>query len=190
MNRRFCACVLLASLAMPGCATAPRTQVAKAKLGADVGATIERFNRSGSDLQRFFDEAYGYAVFPSVGKGAVGIGGAYGRGELFEQGQMVGFCDLSQGTIGLQLGGQAYSEIIFFEYKEALDHFKTGNFALAAQVSAVVLEAGASAEADYDRGVVVFTMPIGGLMFEASVGGQQFRFEPKRPDAVSSETGC
>jgi len=189
MNQRFCTCLLLASLAMPGCATAPGTQAAKAKLGADVGATIERFNRSGSVLQRFYDEAYGYAVFPSVGKGAIGIGGAYGRGELFEQGKMVGFCDLSQGTIGLQLGGQTYSEIIFFEYKEALDHFKTGNFALAAQASAVALKDGASTAADYDRGVVVFTMPIGGLMFEASIGGQQFTFEPKRPDPASSETG-
>ncbi len=107
------------------------------------------------------------------------MGGAYGRGELFEDGTVTGFCDLTQGTIGFQLGGQAYSELIFFENRGALLHFKSGNFAFAAQASAVAATAGASTDADYESGVIVFTMAKGGLMFEASIGGQKFSFVPK-----------
>jgi lipid-binding SYLF domain-containing protein len=125
-------------------------------------------------------------VFPTVGKGAVGVGGAYGKGVVYQQGEVVGYCDLSQGTVGLQLGGQAYREIIFFEYKEALDWFKTGNFAFSAQASAVAVNEGASADAKYDRGVAVFTMTKGGLMFEASIGGQKFGYQP----AVAVATGA
>ncbi len=130
-------------------------------------------------MQELFDDAAGYAVFPSVGKGAIGIGGAYGRGELFEYGYVTGFCDISQATIGFQLGGQAYSELIFFETANALTRFRRGNFAFAAQVSAVAATAGVSADADYEHGVIVFTMAKGGLMYEASVGGQKFSFEPR-----------
>ncbi len=130
-------------------------------------------------MQELFDDAAGYAVFPSVGKGAIGVGGAYGRGELFEYGQVTGFCDISQATIGFQLGGQAYSELIFFETANALTRFRRGNFAFAAQVSAVAATAGVSADADYESGVIVFTMTKGGLMYEASVGGQKFSFESR-----------
>ncbi len=130
-------------------------------------------------MQQLFDSASGYAVFPTVGKGAIGVGGAYGRGQLFEDGQVGGFCDLTQGTIGFQLGGQAYSELIFFETATALTRFRRGNFAFAAQASAVAATAGASADADYESGVIVFTMAKGGLMFEASVGGQKFNFESR-----------
>jgi lipid-binding SYLF domain-containing protein len=161
------------------CQTAPKTESGKAALRQEAKATIAVFKQNDPSLkENFFDKAYGWAVFPSIGKGAVGVGGAYGRGVVYEQGALVGYCDLSQGTVGLQLGGQAYREIIFFEYKEALDWFKTGNFAFAAQASAVAVTAGASTDVDYDRGVAVFTMTKGGLMFEASLGGQQFTYEP------------
>ena len=109
----------------------------------------------------------------------LGIGGAYGRGEVFDQEKVVGNCDLRHGTLGLAFGGQTYSEIIFFERKSALDRFKMGNLEFAAQASAVAVTSGASADADYENGVVVFTMSAGGLMFEASIGGQKFTYVPK-----------
>ena len=115
---------------------------------------------------------------PERREGRVRRRGGLRTGQLIEQGEPVGFCDLTQATVGAQIGGQSYSQIIFFEYEEAIDHFKTGNFAFAAQASAVAVRAGASADADYDRGVAVFTGSQGGLMAEASIGGQKFRFVP------------
>jgi lipid-binding SYLF domain-containing protein len=174
--------ILLAAIAMAtaACQTAPSTAGGKLDLEDDAAASIALFRRNDPSLKEsFFDKAYGWAVFPTVGKGAVGVGGAYGKGVLYEQGRVVGYCDLSQATVGLALGGQAYSEIIFFEYKEAMDYFKTGNFAFAAQASAVAVTAGAASNANYDRGVAVFSMTKGGLMFEASIGGQKFSYEPK-----------
>jgi lipid-binding SYLF domain-containing protein len=181
MKRSLLIPAMLTGLALVSfaCQTAPKTEGGKASLRQEAKAAAAAFKQNDPSLkENFFDKAYGWAVFPSVGKGAVGVGGAYGQGVLYEQGELVGYCDLSQGTVGLQLGGQAYREIIFFEYKEAMDHFKTGNFAFAAQASAVAVTAGASTDVDYDRGVAVFTMIKGGLMFEASLGGQQFSYEP------------
>ncbi len=144
----------------------------------DAEAAVAAFQQADPSLSRFFTSAVGYAVLPSVGKGAAGIGGAYGRGVLFEHGKPTGRTTLTQVTIGAQLGGQAYSEIVFFESEEALASFKNGRLAMAAQVSAVAAKAGASANARYARGVAVFTLAKGGLMAEASVGGQKFGFRP------------
>lgn len=139
--------------------------------------TIAAFKNADPNLSRFFNASVGYAVFPTIAKGAIGIGGAGGSGVLFENGKPTGRASLSQVTIGAQLGGQTYSEIIFFQAAPALDDFKNGTLALAAQVSAVAAKAGASDNADYQNGVAVFTAGKGGLMFEASVGGQKFSFE-------------
>jgi lipid-binding SYLF domain-containing protein len=148
-------------------------------LSEQVTTTIAVMKSQDPNLERWFDDgSYGYAVFPSVGKGAIGIGGAYGEGEVFEEGRRIGTATLSQGTIGLQLGGQAYSEVVFFRDKIALETFKLDTLELSAQASAVAIEAGASADADYEAGVAIFTMAKGGLMFEASVGGQKFKFTP------------
>jgi lipid-binding SYLF domain-containing protein len=174
-----CMVVAVAAFLVAGCATAPKTAEGKAELAAKVQTAKESAVKSDPGLQKFFDEAAGYAIFPTVGKGAIGVGGAYGRGELYEGGQVVGYCTLTQASIGLQLGGQAYTEMIFFETQAALDRFKTGNFAFAAQASAVALKSGASANAKYTGGVAVFTMGEAGLMYEASIGGQKFSYEPK-----------
>ena len=139
--------------------------------------TIETFKKTDAGIQKFFDSAVGYAVFPSVGKGAIGIGGAHGSGELLVGDSAVGKSTLTQVTVGLQLGGQSYSEIIFFEVENTIDGFKKGDFAFAAQASAVALKSGASANAAYRNGVAVFTQAKGGLMYEASIGGQKFSFE-------------
>ena len=144
----------------------------------DAQATIALFRKTDPVLSRFFERSAGWAVFPTVGKGAIGIGAAHGSGVLFQGGHAVGTCTLTQLTVGLQLGGQAYSEIIFFDSAETLADFKKGGFALAAQVSAVAAAEGASANAKYQLGVAVFTIARGGLMYEASVGGQKFSFEP------------
>jgi lipid-binding SYLF domain-containing protein len=134
-------------------------------------------------INQFRHDSVGYAVFATVGKGGLGIGGAHGTGVLFEDGMAVGTVSLTQLTIGLQAGGQAFSEIIFFESEKALAAFKRGELALSAQVSAVALASGASANARYVDGVTVFTLARGGLMAEASVGGQKFGFLPFK-DAV------
>lgn len=144
-----------------------------------VAETIANFYNSDPNMKVFFEKAYGYAVFPTVAKGGMGIGGAHGKGKVYEKGTLIGTSSLTQLTIGFQLGGQAYSEIIFFKDKKALDDFKSGNFEFGAQASAVAVTAGASADADYDKGVAIFTQAKGGLMYEASVGGQKFSFKPK-----------
>ena len=142
---------------------------------SDAKATKEVFLKTDPDLQRFFDESPGYVIFPSIGKGGVGIGGAHGNGILFARGDHpVARASMTQVSVGLQLGGQNFSEIIFFENEKAFSDFKKGNFSLTAGVSAVALAAGASKSAKYQKGVAVFTATKGGLMFEASVGGQRF----------------
>lgn len=166
------------ALLLSGCSTAPKTAGEKMSMDTDVQAAITHAKTADPGLDKFFDGAAGYAVFPTVGKGAIGIGGAYGKGELLESGQRVGYCTLTQASIGLALGGQAYTEIIFFETPAALEKFKSGNFAFAAQASAVALKAGASANAKYANGVAVFTMGEAGLMYEASIGGQKFSYQP------------
>jgi lipid-binding SYLF domain-containing protein len=147
-------------------------------LVSEATATIQTFKKTDPKLEKFFGSAAGYAVFPNIIKGAVGVGGAGGDGVLFVGGQPVGKSSMGQASIGFQLGGQAYSEIIFFETASSLSDFKKGNFALAAQASAVALSAGASANAKYEGGVAIFTATKSGLMYEASVGGQKFGYEP------------
>ena len=124
-----------------------------------------------------FKTAYGYVIFPNVGKGGLGVGGAAGNGIVYQGGQEVGAAKLSQLSIGFQAGGQAYREIIFFQDKTAMERFKGNNFEFSAQASAVAVTAGASADADYEGGVMVFTMQKGGLMYEASIGGQKFKYD-------------
>jgi lipid-binding SYLF domain-containing protein len=163
---------------LSGCATAPTSAGGKATLSSDVTTALAKAKVGDPSLQAFLDKAYGYAVFPSVGKAAVGVGGAYGKGEVFERGTKVGYCDLSQATIGIQLGGQTFTEIIAFEEKAALDNFKNGNLKFTAQATAVALKAGASANAKYTGGVSVLTASEQGLMVEAAIGGQTFSFQP------------
>ena len=142
-------------------------------------AAIAEFKRADPSMDAFFKKAYGYAIFPEITKGGIGIGGAGGDGTVFEQGAGVGSSEMSQVTVGLQLGGQTYREAIFFKDKAALDNFKAGNYEVAAGASAIALKDGVSKTAGYDNGVAIFTQGTGGLMFEASVGGQKFTYEPK-----------
>ncbi len=145
-----------------------------------VEQTIRHLQKKDPGLRDFFDNAYAYAVFPTIVKAGVGIGGAQGDGQVFEKGVLIGSASVAEGSVGLQLGSQTYSEIIFFEHKEALEHFKRGNLELAAQVSTIAVEAGASGSATYNGGVAVFTLAKTGFMYEASVGAQVFKFVPRK----------
>jgi lipid-binding SYLF domain-containing protein len=144
----------------------------------DADDAVARLKKVEPGLKRFFEKSAGYAVFPDVAKGGFIVGGAGGGGFVYENGNPIGKTSLSQATVGAQIGGQAYIEIIFFENAEALAAFKKGEWAMAAQVSAVAVKAGAAKNASYDHGVAVFTLIKGGAMAEASVGGQKFSYEP------------
>jgi lipid-binding SYLF domain-containing protein len=166
-------------LVMTGCATAPPSVEGKATIETDAATALAKAQTSDPSLTNVLNTAAGYAVFPTVGKGAAGVGGAYGKGVLFEKDVAVGYCDLTQASIGAQLGGQGYTEIICFETKTAVETFKQGNFRFDAQATAVVLKSGAGANAKFTDGVAVFTMDEAGLMVEAAVGGQKFSYQTK-----------
>lgn len=173
----------------------PITQV----LADDYADTIKVFREAGESGQ-FFKKSYGYAVFPTIGKGGIGIGGAHGSGRVYAGGKYVGDTSMTQITVGFQLGGQAFSQIIFFKDKRAFNEFIGGNFEFGAQAAAVAITAGASAQAtttgssagasggkhdakttgNYHRGMAIFTVAKGGLMYEASVGGQKFSYTPRK----------
>jgi lipid-binding SYLF domain-containing protein len=160
---------------------------------------IESFSNAG-ESGAFFKTAYGYALFPTIGKGGFVVGGAYGKGRVFVKAKHVGSSTMTQATLGFQLGGQAYSQIIFFENEQAFQDFTSGNFEFSAQATAVVITAGASAEANtggglaagasggrndattahagYRKGMAIFTIAKGGLMYEAVLGGQKFSYTP------------
>jgi lipid-binding SYLF domain-containing protein len=131
-------------------------------------------------LKVFKSKAFGYVVFPKITKAGIGIGGAAGNGIVYQNNNIVGSSKLKQASIGLQLGGQQYSEVIFFETKEAFEHFTNGNLKFDAQASAVALKEGASINMAYKNGVAVFTRTKGGLMYEASIGGQHFKYISKK----------
>ncbi|MBL7700667.1 MAG: hypothetical protein JNM14_00335 [Ferruginibacter sp.] len=128
-------------------------------------------------MQHLFDNAYGYAILPNVGKGAAGIGGAAGSGIVYEKGKMIGLVKMKQLTVGLQVGGQAYREVIFFEDKETLDRFKTNEFEFAAQTPAAAIKAESYSDVEYNDGILVFTQKKTGLMYDASIGGQKFNYD-------------
>ena len=134
------------------------------------------FIKQDGKMAGLFTKTYGYVIFPNIGKGGIGLGAATGNGTVFENGKMIGMGKMTQVSIGLQLGGQSYREVVFFETAKDMKRFKENNVEFSAQVSAVAAAAGASANAKYVEGVLVFTMQKGGLMYEASVGGQKFKF--------------
>lgn len=132
-----------------------------------------------SKLQSYKDKSYGYAVFPKVTKGALGVGGAGGKGIVFKAHEPTGESTLSQVTLGFQAGGQQYKEVIFFENAEAYEKFTNKKVKFDGQASAVAITEGGSVDVAFKNGIAVFTQTSGGLMFEASIGGQHFSFKPK-----------
>jgi len=167
---------------------------------ADRYADAIKVFRSAGQSGGFFEHCYGYAVFPSIGKGGIGIGGAHGSGHVYAQGAYAGDASMTQVTVGFQFGGQVYSQIVFFQDKRAFDEFTSGHFEFGAEAAAVAITAGASAQASsggtgasagtssehtktagsYQKGLAVFTAAKGGLMYEATIGGQRFGYKPKK----------
>lgn len=145
----------------------------------DVSRAILNIRERDPSVQTFFDNSAGYAIFPSVGKGGFMIGGAYGRGLVIVNQQVDGDTTVSQLTLGAQIGAQKYSLYIFFKDQVSLERFKRENFEFSAQASAVAVTSGAAATTSYDNGVAVFTISDGGLMAEASIGGQRFTYEAR-----------
>ena len=163
--------------------------------------TIALFKGAGESGE-FFKNCYGYAVFPTIGKGGLGVGAAHGDGHVYEKGKYVGDVSMTQISVGLQAGGQAFSQIIFFEHKGAFDDFTKGEFEFDATVQAVAIKASATASAGsqgassgaatgggkkeatsagaYRKGMAIFTVAKGGLMYQAAVGGQKFKYKAKK----------
>jgi lipid-binding SYLF domain-containing protein len=162
-------------------------------------AAVDSFKSAG-ESGAYFEESYGYAVFPTIGKGGFVVGGAHGTGQVYANGEHVGNSSMTQVTVGFQMGGQAFSQIIFFKNEQALNQFTTGNFEFSAQATAVAITAGVSAEANtgggasagvsggsnnastvsggYRKGMAIFTIAKGGLMYEAALGGQKYSYSP------------
>lgn len=146
------------------------------KIVADAKEAKTDFIKADGLMKNLFDNAYGYVIFPNVGKGAIGIGGAAGNGAVFQKGVLIGMAKMTQVSIGFQWGGQAYREVIFFETEAELNRFKENKIEFSGQASAVAATKGAAANVKYKDGVMIFSQIKGGLMYEASVGGQKFKF--------------
>jgi lipid-binding SYLF domain-containing protein len=171
--------IAILSIGLGACATAPRTDSARQSLESSAETTLESMKTRDPGLPGLLDSAYGYAVFPSIGKGGVVVGAAYGRGVLFEHGHPAGYIELNQGSIGAQLGGQTFAELVVFRDRFAVEQLKSGQFELGANASAVALTAGTAANPSFTEGVAVFTVPQGGLMAELSVSGQKLNYQPR-----------
>lgn len=161
-------------------------------------ADTTRLFRDSHESASYFAHSYGYAVFPTIGKGGLGVGAAHGTGDVYRGAKRLGSVSMTQLSIGLQAGGEAYSEIIFFENKRALDEFTSGHFEFSGDVGAIVITAAATASVGttggdagasvdkreastvggYHKGMAVFTIAKGGLMYNATIAGQKFTFRP------------
>lgn len=183
MNRTLALSAVLALSALTGCSTYresggnPSTD--SYYLGA-ADSTVSRFKLKDASLTRFLTDSHAYAVFPKITKGGAGLGAAHGEGGVvYEKGNHVGFAEVTQVTVGAQLGGQSFSQIVFFQTPSAFSDFKTGRLKFSGNASAVWSESGSAAANDYREGVAVFAMPISGAMLEASIGGQEFKYRAK-----------
>jgi lipid-binding SYLF domain-containing protein len=161
---------------MVGCSTAPPSDNQQQTLRGRVDVVLDEMKRSDPGLQDTLSRSYGYAVFPDAGKAGVIVGASFGRGEVFEQGKFVGWAKLEQATVGAQVGGATYDELIIFQDQASLRKFQRGEWAPAANASAVILKTGAAASAPYKDGVLVLINTKGGAMVEAAVGGQKFTY--------------
>ena len=170
-----CTLVAFAGLPFQGIASEASKHEKEIK---EAKATIAEFEKKDPSLKNFFGTSYGYVVFSKIGKGGFIVGGAHGKGVVFKKQQMVGFASVTQGTIGLQIGGQTFKKVIFLENDKTFDNFTKNKVELAAQATAVAVKAGAGATAKYEDGVAIFTAGEKGFMAEAAVGGQKFKYEP------------
>lgn len=173
------ATLALATGLLVSCSTAPTTPQARDELSRKAVAERQEWNRLDPGLESLAKKSHAFAFFPEVTKGGLGVGGAYGRGLVYEQGQHIGYADVTEGSIGLQAGGQTYSELVVFQTKDALERFKQNQMGFGANASAVIVNTGAATNARFVDGVAVFVRPTAGAMAEASLGGQRVTYVPK-----------
>ena len=175
---RAASATLVVALLM-GCTTVPPTTEERDELVQRAEAERQEWKKIDPDMEAFVQKRYGFAFFPEVTKGGLVFGGAYGRGVVYEQGTHVGYADLTEGSFGLQIGGQNFSELIVFQDKYAFERFKRNAVDFGAQASAIVARSSASTNAPFVDGIAVFVRPLSGAMAEASIGGQRFTYAPK-----------
>jgi lipid-binding SYLF domain-containing protein len=185
------ACFVTAGV-LAGCSDspAPKTEAKREGLAADTEAAVRRMSAADPSLRDFLDRAYGYAVFPSIGKGGFVVGGSYGRGEVYREGRQVGYADVTAISAGLLAGGQTITELVVFGTESAFNSFTRGEYSLGANASVVALKAGAAAGAQFRDGVVTFVESRGGLMADLSLEGQRFRFRADDTAAGRAETAA
>ncbi|MDB5354501.1 MAG: hypothetical protein JWN24_954 [Phycisphaerales bacterium] len=172
---------LLAMLAAPmiGCTTtSPNSPAQRTAMEDEAKAALERMEAQDPGIRDLLSRAYAYVIFPEVGEAAIGIGGAHGRGYAYQNGQLIGTVTMTQGSVGVQLGGQTYAELIIFQSPQAFDQLKKDVFAFGANASATLVKAGAAAATPFNNGVAVFVLPKGGLMAGVAITGQKFNFTP------------
>jgi lipid-binding SYLF domain-containing protein len=169
------------SLAACGSTANPGTTEDRNLLRSRATAAVDDFKKTDPSLSAVLSSSYAYAVFPRITTAAVVVGGAHGDGEVYMKGKFTGWADVSQGSVGLQLGGQRYAELIIFRTETTYINFTNSTLEFDARASAIAAASGAASTADYSKGVVVFSLPEGGLMFQAAIGGQKFRFTPATP---------
>lgn len=169
----------VAAVLLAACARMPQQPAQQEALVSQANATVQMMSARDPSLRELLDRSYGYVVFPTVGEvGVIAVGGTQGIGVVFEQGQAIGFARIREATLGPQLGGQSFSQIIVFQNREALDRMRAGNFDLTAGARATVVGWGASARTRFENGVGVIVSSERGLMAGATLGGQSIRFEP------------
>jgi len=187
-------CGLMASaltLGAVGCNTAPKTAEERRELTSEAAQAVNVMERDNPTLTKLLGESYAYAIFPTVGQGGLGVGGAHGHGEVYKDGAMIGYSELSFVDAGLIVGGQEYSELIVFRTPSAFANFTNNNLTFQAAASAVILKSGAGAEAKWHEDIAVFKQPRGGAMLEAGIGGQRFTYKAASnvPPAAPSTSG-
>lgn len=180
----------LVALCIVGCSSnpEPKTEAKKDTLHDNAVAALNQMQREDPSLRSLLDRSAGYAIFPDVGKGGFIAGGSYGRGEVYQNGRFIGYADIKQATVGAQVGGETFSQLIVFENQNALDKFTRGQWAPAANASAVALKAGAAGSTNFKDGVAVFSRPQGGLMLEAAIGGQKYDFSPANNSSLDTRS--
>jgi lipid-binding SYLF domain-containing protein len=178
LTMKLTGAVAVGVLVLAGCASAPQTRTESRDLLVRADEAIESMVAQDQTLRGVLDEVYGYAVFPRIAEGAFLIGGAAGVGVLYEEGEPVGFLTMNHGTVGAQVGGQAFTEIVVFQTREAVERVKAGNFDLTANAGVTVITAGSAARTHTESGTHVYIDDEDGLMAGVSVGGQTFGFEP------------
>jgi len=177
--RRGAMALLLAGSVLGGCSTAPVTQEGRNELVQEGTDALAQLAAADPGVDSLIRRGHGYAVFPEVVKGGLVLGGGYGRGVVYEQGQHIGYASLAQGSFGLQIGGHSYRELIVFENKAALDRFRENRLDFTADAEAVLADGGPVANAQFIDGIVVVIAPRSGVMAQAAIGGQQITFVPK-----------